>query len=217
MESFTLGPTPKIDFRCSTSHLWQLQRDLELVWALVEFNTEFLQFLMTRAFIYRLMCRMGDCCNMYGRSPDGQRCDRIFWKFRWKSFLFKSRVRTVRHWHPDGRTSIASNFHIRLRASGPRGMNVRTTILQHIISIYAMCASGPREADVRTVEVESAISLTDERASGPMLTDIQTVIFQLRFLPYLWARPDRKPHRPYGVSIFPYSELGKNLKLIDHW
>jgi len=31
------------------------------------------------------------------------------------------------------------------------------------------------------------------------------------------VRPDRKPHRLDGVSIFPYSELGKNLKLIDHW
>jgi hypothetical protein len=27
----------------------------------------------------------------------------------------------------------------------------------------------------------------------------------------------RKPHRPDGVSIFLYSELGKNLKLIDNW
>jgi hypothetical protein len=72
-----------------------------------------------------------------------------------------------------------------------------------------MRASGPWEADVRMVEVELAISLTDECASGPILTDIQTVIFELRFLPYLWARPDGKPHRPKGVSIFPYSELWK--------
>jgi hypothetical protein len=123
----------------------------------------------------------------------------------------------VRHWRPDGRTSAASNFHIRLRASGPKGMNVRTAILQHAISISVMRASGPWEADVRIVEVESTISLTDERTSGPMLTDIRTVIFELRFLPYLWVRPDGKPHRPDSVSIFPYFELGKNLKLIDHW
>jgi hypothetical protein len=96
-------------------------------------------------------------------------------------------------------------------------MNVWTTELQHAISISALRASGPWEADVQTVEVESAISLTDERASGPMLTDVRTVIFELRFLPYLWARPDGKPHCSDGVSIFPYSELGKNLKLIDHW
>jgi hypothetical protein len=89
-------------------------------------------------------------------------------------------------------------------------MNVQTAILQHSISISVMCASGPWETDIRTVEVELAISLTDERASGPMLIDVRTMIFKLRFLPYLWARPD-------GVSFFPYSELGMNLKLIDHW
>jgi hypothetical protein len=50
-----------------------------------------------------------------------------------------------------------------------------------------------------------------------MLTNVRTVIFELRFLPYVWVRLDGKPHRPDGVSIFLYSELGKNLKLIDHW
>jgi hypothetical protein len=62
-------------------------------------------------------------------------------------------------------------------------MNVRTTILQHAISISAMRTSGPREADVRTVEVQSEISLTDERVSGPRPTDVRMVIFELRFLP----------------------------------
>jgi hypothetical protein len=53
--------------------------------------------------------------------PDGQQCDRIFWKFHWKSFLFKSHVRTVRHWRPDGRMSTASNFHIRLSRFRTKG------------------------------------------------------------------------------------------------
>jgi hypothetical protein len=79
--------------------------------------------------------------------------------------------------------SATSNFRIRLSASRPRGMIVRTAILQHAISISVMHASGPREADVRTVKVESAISLTDECASGPRLTNVRTVIFELRFLP----------------------------------
>jgi len=92
-------------------------------------------------------------------------------------------------------------------------MNVRTTILQYAISIFAVLASGPWDANVRTVEVESAISLTDERAFGPMLTDVRTVIFELRFLPYVWVRPDGKPHRPDGVSIFPYL----NLERIWSW
>jgi hypothetical protein len=99
-------------------------------------------------------------------SSGGQLCDRIFQKFRWKSFLFKSRVRTVRHWSPNGRTSATSNFHIRLRVSGPRGMNVRTTELQHAISISVMRASEPWRAGIQTVDVESAISILVARASG---------------------------------------------------
>jgi len=123
----------------------------------------------------------------------------------------------VRHWRPDGRASAASNFHIRLSESGPRRMNVRMSILQHAISISTMRVSGPWEADVRTVEVESSISILVARASVPRLTDVRTVIFKLWFLPYLWARLEWKPRRLNGVSIFPYSELGKNLKVIDHW
>lgn len=111
--------------------------------------------------------------------PDEQLYDKIFRKFREKSFMFKSRVRTVRH----SRTSIASNFHIRLRASGPRGMNIRTAELQHIISKSAMRAFGPRLSNVQTVEVESAISITVECASGPRLTNVRTETFELRFLP----------------------------------
>jgi hypothetical protein len=64
---------------------------------------------------------MGNYSNMYGHvrmvnlsRSDGQLCYQNLWDFRWKSFLFKSRVRTVRHYRPDGRMSAASNFHIRL-------------------------------------------------------------------------------------------------------
>jgi hypothetical protein len=84
---------------------------------------------------------------------------------------------------PDGLTTAASNFLIRLRASGPWGMSVRTAELQHAISISAMRTSGPRGAVVRKVEVESVISILVVRASGPRLTDVRTVIFELRFLP----------------------------------
>jgi hypothetical protein len=48
MEFLTLEPTSKIDFSCSPAHLKRLQRDLELLLALVEFNIEFLQFSMPR-------------------------------------------------------------------------------------------------------------------------------------------------------------------------
>jgi len=67
---------------------------------------------------------MGDCFDKYGHRPDsghgpsGRTTVRPeFWDFRWKSFLFESRVRTVRHCCPNGRTSAASNFHIRLHTS----------------------------------------------------------------------------------------------------
>jgi hypothetical protein len=53
------------------------------------------------------------------------------------------------------------------------------------------------------VEVESEIFLIVERASGPRLTVVQTVIFELRFLPYVWAHPDGNPRRPDGWSNLP--------------
>jgi len=156
---FTLGPTPKIDFSCSaaTTHLQWLQMKnnfSEHLWNSIP-NSYSSQCL--GASIYRLRCRMGDCCNMYGRRPNGQQCDGIFWEFHWKSFLFKSRIGTVRYCHPDGRTSAASNFLIRFRASGPWGMSDRTTELQHAICISDMRASGPWGPDIQMVEVESSI------------------------------------------------------------
>jgi hypothetical protein len=102
------------------------------------------------ASIYRLRNIMGDCSVICGCHPnDGQGSSRqttvrqISKNFAKKSFLFKSHIQTVRHCRPDDRTSAASNFHIRLRASGPWGMSVRMAELQHAISISAMRASGP--------------------------------------------------------------------------
>jgi hypothetical protein len=66
-----------------------------------------------------------------------------------------------------------------------------------------MRASGPWKAVIWTVEVESTISLTIERASGPRLTVVRTVIFELRFLPYVWAHPDGNLRRPGGWSNLP--------------
>jgi len=42
------------------------------------------------------------------------------------------------------------------------------------------------------------------------------VIFELRFLPYGEARMDWIQHRPDGRTIFPLSELGKNLRLVEY-
>jgi hypothetical protein len=146
-----------------------------------------------------------------GRS-NGQQCNRIFWEFCWKSFLFKSLVWKVRHCCPDGRTSAACNFHIRLRASGPWGMSVQTAELQHAISIYAMRAFEPWGAGIRTVEVESIISILVARASRPRLTDVRTVIFEMRFLPYVWARPEGNLRRPDGWSNLPLNWTWKESK-----
>jgi hypothetical protein len=83
----------------------------------------------------------------------------------------------------DGRTSAVSNFLIRLRASGPWGISVRTSELQHAIFISAMRTFGPSEAVVRTVEVELTISILVAHASEPRLTDVRTGIFEFRFSP----------------------------------
>jgi len=206
MKSFTLGPTPKIDFRCSvaTAHLQWLERQISSdnltnnslssdgihYRILAVLNAQWPLFIGWDAkWVTTVICTNAARTVNLGR-PDRQLCDQNFWDFLWISFLFKSRVRTVRHSRLDGRTSATSNFHIRLRASGPWGMNVRTAELQHAISISAMHASGPWYEVIRTVEVESAISLTVEHASGLRLTDVRTVIFELWFLPYVWACPD---------------------------
>jgi len=118
--------------------------------------------------------------------------------FAEKSFLYKNIVR--RGWldSPDGRTSAASNFYNRLRASEPWARRVRTAKLQHAISISDARASGPGGRDVRTVEVESVVTIYDAPASGPQLSDVRIVHFELRFLPYGDTRSDGIPHRPDG-------------------
>jgi hypothetical protein len=90
---------------------------------------------------------------------------------------------------PDGHTSAASNFLIRLSS-------VQTMWDERPDGYSSTPNFHIGNARVRTVEVESAISFFDARASGPQLSDIRTVIFELRFLPYGDARPDGIPHRP---------------------
>jgi hypothetical protein len=130
--------------------------------------------------------------------------------FAEKSFLYKNIVWTGWLDCPDGRTSAASNFHNRLRASRPWGRSVRTAKLQHAISISDAHASGPWEGDVRMVEVESVVTIYDAPVSGPQLSDVRAVHFELRFLPYGDTRPDGIPHRPDSWLIFPFLKLGKN-------
>jgi hypothetical protein len=137
--------------------------------------------------------------------------------FAEKSFLYKNIIRTGWLDRPDRRTFAASNFHNRLRASGPWGRSVRTAKLQHVISISDACASGPWGGDVRTVEFESAVTIYDAPLSGPQLSDVRTVHFELRFLPYGDTRPDGIPHRPDSWLIFPFLNLERINELFENW
>jgi hypothetical protein len=81
MESFTLGPTPKIDFSCSaaTTHLQWLQRKLNQLNNLSNnFSEHFWNSIPNScssqcpgASIYRLGYRMGDCSDICWCRPDG--------------------------------------------------------------------------------------------------------------------------------------------------
>jgi hypothetical protein len=134
-----------------------------------------------------------------------------------KSFLHKNIVPTGWLDRPDRRTSAASNFHDKLRASGPRGRRVRKANLQHTISISDARESGPWGGDVRTVEVESAVTIYGALASGPHLSNVRTVHFELRFLPYGDTRPDGIPHRPDGWLIFSFLNLERISEPFENW
>jgi hypothetical protein len=133
-----------------------------------------------------------------GRRPSGGHRSSVrtfmrpkFQKFRWRSFLFESRVRTVRHCRPNGRTPAASNFHI-------EALRVRT-----------------KRMGILTVNLMHAISISDARASGPCWLSSG---LELRYLPYGWAHPDGNPRLPDGCSNLPISVFGKkSWSLIEHW
>jgi hypothetical protein len=85
-----------------------------------------------------------------GRRPDGGHKPSIwttvrpkFQKFRCRSFLFESRIRTVSHCRPDGPTSAASNFLIKASRVRTKRIAVGTGDLLHAISISVIRASRP--------------------------------------------------------------------------
>jgi hypothetical protein len=73
MESFTLGPTPKINFRCSTAtaHLKWLQRKNHVSEQLWNSIPNSCSSQCPRASIYRLVSQMSVRKNITGRRPDG--------------------------------------------------------------------------------------------------------------------------------------------------
>jgi hypothetical protein len=51
-----------------------------------------------------------------------------------------------------------------------------------------------------------------------MLIGVWTIGFELRYLPYGWARPDENPRRLDGWFNLPLFELGKKIwSLFEHW
>jgi hypothetical protein len=73
MESFILGPTPKIDFKCSaaTTHLQWLQRKNNFSEDLWNSIPNSCSSQCPGASIYRLRNRMDDCCDICGCCSDG--------------------------------------------------------------------------------------------------------------------------------------------------
>jgi hypothetical protein len=154
MESFILEPTSKIDFRCSTAtaHLIGLQRKYhvsEQLWNSIP-NSEFLHSQCSGASIYRLGAQMSVRQNIPRRRPDGGHgpsgrttVRQDFPKIsRGNLSSLKAHSDGMAR-RPCGRTFATSNFLIRLRASGPWGMSVRTAELQHAIFISDVHASEP--------------------------------------------------------------------------
>jgi len=136
----------------------------------MEFNTEFLQFSTTGAFIYRIRAQMSVWLDKAGPRPDGGHGPSggttvwpKFQKFRWKSFLFESRVRTILSCCPDGRTFAASNFHIEASRVQTRRMVVRTGDLMHAISIFYFLTSGPWWLASGWLDLNCDTCLIDER------------------------------------------------------
>jgi hypothetical protein len=48
-----------------------------------------------------------------------------------------------------------------------------------------------------------------------MMTGVRTSRFQLRYLPYRWAHPDRNPRCPDGCSNLPISVFWKEILMLD--
>jgi hypothetical protein len=63
---------------------------------------------------------------------------------------------------PDGRTSTASNFHIKPSCVRTKGMVVQTIDLMHIISIFDAHTSGPWRLATRRLDFECDTCLMDE-------------------------------------------------------
>jgi hypothetical protein len=167
---------------------------------------------------------MGDCCDMYGRRPDGElepsgqtTVRQKFYDFCWKSFLFESSIRTVRYCRPDGRTSAASNLHIRVRASGPSGWPSGRLIFNMQFP-YQMSVRPDHDRQAsRRLKLNSQFPYllnahpekADWRPDGCIWNAILTLCMNAS------GRESTSSGRLHQSSlIWTWKE---NMKLIDHW
>jgi len=93
----------------------------------------------------------------------------------------------VVHYRPDGRTSAASNFHIKASSVWTRRMVVQTVDEMHAISISDARASGPCWLVSRRLDLNSDTCLIDERVQ----TGFNVVRTIAAIFPYLYL--ERNP------------------------
>jgi len=164
-------------------------------------------------------------------------CTINFPKFPWNSFLI-----WVASWRccpcrPNGRTSAASNFHIKASRVWTKGMVVRTVDLIHAISISNVRASGPRGLTSGGLDFECDTCLMDDHIQ----TGIHVVWTVAAIFPYLcfgkkshsWSnteccpdvllkRPDRCKLEQFEASRHRGRSGGKDLAVrtedaLDSW
>jgi hypothetical protein len=133
-----------------------------------------------------------------------------FWKFRWKSFLFKSRVHTVFPCLPNARTSTASNFPIEASRIRTRRMVVRTVDLMHTISISKAhasglwwLASGRLDLNCDTCLIDLVRPEGESTSFGRLQQSSHICVLERN--PEAWSntecRPDRLLKRPDGCKL----------------
>jgi hypothetical protein len=139
------------------------------------------------------------CCPDGGHRPSGRTTMRPkFWRFRWRSFLFESRIQTVVHCHSDGRTSAASNFHIKASRVRTRRMGIQAVNLMNAISISNARASRPCWLDSGRLVLNCDTYLMDEHVrTGYHVVQTVAAIFPSLCLernPEAWLNIESRPN-----------------------
>jgi hypothetical protein len=209
MEFFTLGPTPKIDFRSAQQQHTQqwLKRDSLSTITLQcnslrtkEFNTKFLQFSSLGTSIYRLQVQLSVFLEKPRRRLDG----------RHKG----SGWTTVRSAFQNF-AEILSCFEPRLDGVAPSSGRSYFDCTQFPYQGFARSDQGNGRLDgwldAHTFHISSSRVRT-------MKSGVRMSEFWMRYLPYGRARPDGNPHHIDGCNDLPISVLWKEIpQLVEHW